>query len=456
MESTTEIPKTELEAKSPEELIDLISELEPRPVRDFVPAGADSIKQSFLAGEITEPKFTYERLEAVDLLTNVSQLEEIRANLASREDVPQKYRNAYLEFADRYLSVYELMALSKSLNERPNTRDEEQYMKLSRELYGDVETDVFNGLINQLKVQVSGLETEDKAAQTIKDELLAMLPEVEAGASVGTKPSQETVDYWQEALEDFYGGMLAHVPEGQEEFNAEQIRDIFEQIIRTEFGEAAEDWQVVLEDATSITVKTAEKKIVIPNDRPPVTPEKLKELIVHEIGVHMLRSIMGEGTDMPLLKVGMSEYYDSEEGVGKVTEQIVSGEYQPAGEQYYIAAGLMLGAAGQPASFRQTYETIWRRQALEDFTASPEQQMTNELIAEAKDKAYTTVFRLQRGTNNPVVFLKDLAYFRGNHNAWKYLESAVGDEFAFSLIMLGKADPAISNHKRILLETKSV
>ena len=153
--------------------------------------------------------------------------------------------------------------------------------------------------------------------------------------------------------------------------------------------------------------------------------------------------------------MGLANYSDAEEGLAKAFGQAVNGKYEQPGVQYYIGAGLLLGTSGEPKSFRQTFEILWRRQALLDMEASGQDAMTDEIVDKAKNSLYTRTFRLVRGTNSPVVFLKDLAYFRGSHNAWQYLKSAEGDETAFALMMSGKADPTISNHKRILLETKT-
>ena len=68
--------------------------------------------------------------------------------------------------------------------------------------------------------------------------------------------------------------------------------------------------------------------------------KKVENLAVHEIGVHMLRSIAVGETDMLPLISGLSDYYDTEEGLGVVMEQALSGKFAERGVDHYITAGL--------------------------------------------------------------------------------------------------------------------
>ena len=117
--------------------------------------------------------------------------------------------------------------------------------------------------------------------------------------------------------------MLSHVPVDKSEFCPHELQEIFVNVIQNEFNTygdsdyvrfyngAAEGWTVFVEEAGSVNIRSSEKKIVIPDNGMMRSRKKVEELIVHEIGVHMLRSIMGGETNLPPLANGLSGYYDS-------------------------------------------------------------------------------------------------------------------------------------------------
>jgi len=244
--------------------------------------------------------------------------------------------------------------------------------------------------------------------------------------------------------------MFEHIPKEQESFTPNEIAEIFTSIINSEFGESAKGWRVIVTKAASINVIAGEKLIKIPENRKPVTISELRGLVAHEIGVHMLRSITGEETSLQILRTGLSDYYDSEEGLGKVMEQAVNGKYAESGVPYYTVAGLM---HFDQKDFRETYEIMWRINYLKSSKSGEE--VSEEKISDTKDATYKAILRMTRGTDKHPWF-KDLAYYNGASKMWQYSESASDDPEKFIFLLMGKSDITNDTHRRIMLETKSI
>jgi hypothetical protein len=245
-----------------------------------------------------------------------------------------------------------------------------------------------------------------------------------------------------------YAGPLSHVPD-QPTFEAAEIADVFRTILSQEFGEAAAGWTVDLQDSLSINVRASEKRIVVPITRNGVKQETLKGLVVHELGVHMLRAIQGEQTNLPMLVSGLAEYYDAEEGLGVVMEQALKGRFTESGVGHYLTAG---AAYHDGKDFRQVFEMKWRMALLEK--ADADTILSQDDISKAKDTAYKSVMRSMRGTDE-LPWFKDLAYYNGAVSQWQHLENIRGDDTKFMFMLLGKADPANIQHERIMYETKT-
>lgn len=423
-----------------------IVQLEPKPVAAFVPRDATEQKALFLSGQTQNPAHAYDKLMN---LTPAEDRQKIKELSSSLEDLLPKDSTEYLaysQYAERYMNLQEMLEMAQNVHlDDIELSDEarERFMELNERLYGAPEEDTYRSLLYEsIKTDVPS------DVQHIKDDLIARLPDV------GEKderfiPSEQTISNMHEIAEYMYGGMLSHIPEDKDSFIPDEVAEIFRNIITDEFGGAAADWRVEVADAASINVIASDKLIKIPKNRKHMNTETLRGLIAHELGVHMLRSIAGGDTDLPVLKTGLNDYYDSEEGLGKVMEQAVNGKFVESGVPYYLIAGLMYF---DKKDFRDTYEIMWRIKYLEAVGKGDVADESTETAA--KDGAYKSVFRITRGTDS-LPWFKDLAYYNGTSKMWRYLENTRGDYEEFMLIFLGKADPARYEHRRILLETSS-
>lgn len=321
------------------------------------------------------------------------------------------------------------MSLARDYNHAENN-EELARLKIhaterTAEIWGGVDITTYRGLLAEELEKLDTIDYDD-SGRTLLNELNQMVP---LGEKVERfRPSQETIQALAHALDVLYGDLFAHIPEDKDQFDAEEIRDVFEEILRIEFGAAVVGWQVIMDDINSINVSPTEKLIRIPRTRKPADRNELKGLVAHEIGVHLMRALSGADTDIPVLATGLPNYYDSEEGVGKVFQQAVEGKVVDSGVPYYIIAGLI---QEDDKDFRGSYEFMWRLNVLKN---SSDGVISEKLIYDQQLDACKSVMRVTRGTDGGVAWTKDLAYYNGTMQMWRYFEENGVDDVIWNSV----------------------
>jgi hypothetical protein len=422
-------------------------------VTSFVPSDAKEQKRAFLKDEIVNPDHDYSKLDNRDYDETAEAIRAAGEAILTNPLLNPKFKTEYEQFIDRYQKNNRLMQLAWDYNAAldPVERDEirREYMQLNIELFGEPDEGIYRSLL-QDKLQAVGEKELTGRALELRNELFE---KVQIDDSVEMterfKPSDETVEWMHDVADTLYSDMLSHVPD-EDSFTEREVQEIFQAIIKEEFGESADDWTVSIESAKSINVKADKKRVVIPDDRGDIDHKTVRELIVHELGVHMLRSIMGGETDLELLKNGLNGFADAEEGLGKIMEQALNGTFVEAGVGHYITAGL---AHHDGKDFREIYEINWRLAALENVNEDGD--ITSETIEEKQDDAYGATMRIMRGTDELPLF-KDLSYYNGSIAMWRLLESIIGDDVKFMFVFMGRGDPSNIEHQRVQYETATV
>lgn len=437
------------------DLYEQLIDLEPKLVTYFTPEKQNSLEQKelFLAGKIRNPHHIYDKLDEVNFSDSIAKVNQVGLSLLSNESLNPKHRFAYEDAIDFINVKSRLGELAYLYNHADNTAEKnnlaQDYLELDAEAYGRPDELTYRSLLNEKLNRINKSKYNDDAIK-IRDELFQMVGYEPNERTIDRfSPADETVEWTKAAIDFFYGGMLSHIPE-KEKFSPEDIQSIFEEIIKDEFGEAADGWRVELDDSASIKVVTQDRRIVIPNDRKEADFQGVKQLVVHELGVHFFRYIMGADTDAMPLKSGWGSSYDSEEGLALVMEQAIKGKYGEGGVEPYISIGLTYF---DKKDFRDAFEVKWRLSALHEAKKTGE--ITEEIKDKAKEKAYASVSRCLRGTDE-LPFFKDLAYYNGVTEIWKYLEKTRGDDLELTILFAGKVNPCDAKHRRLVLESATV
>ena len=452
--------KTIENQSSVEDLYSQLTDLSPKIVTMFTPSNRSEEEEGFLSGEVRDPQFYYEKLNSADFDEAAEKIQEIGNNILNHPSLPSSHRGIYEEFIADYSKKTTLLNYAQQYNNAKSEGEKkavaEKYRHLNIESYGEPDEDTYRSLLGGKLNAIHSKKLTGKADE-LRKELFGMV-NFKTGMDIPERfrPSDETVEWMHSVAESLYGGMLSHIPNEQEEFYPYELQKIFTDIIEKEFNNdlkgyagAAEGWTVSVEKTTSVNVKSSEKRIAIPDNGIMRSRKKVENLVVHEIGIHMLRSIAGGETDMLPLRSGLSDYYDTEEGLGAVMEQALSGKFTERGVDHYITAGL---AHFDNKDFREAFEIKWRLSLL--GSVDDDGGVSGEQIAKAKKAAFTQTLHSFRGANDLPLF-KDLSYYNGSVEVWKYLESIKGDDLLLSLLLAGKVNTS-ADHRRVILESRSV
>jgi domain of unknown function (DUF1704) len=417
-------------------------------------------EERFLSGEVRNPQFVYDKLNSADFDEAVEKIQKIGNKILNHPSLPPSHRGIYEEFIADYSKKTTLLNYVQQYNNAKSEEEKkaaaEKYRHLNIESYGEPDEDTYRSLLGGKLNAIHSKKLTGKADE-LRKELFGMV-NFKTGMDIPERfrPSDETVEWMHSVAESLYGGMLSHIPNEQEEFYPYELQKIFTDIIEKEFNNdlkgyagAAEGWTVSVEKTTSVNVKSSEKRIAIPDNGIMRSRKKVENLVVHEIGIHMLRSIAGGETDMLPLRSGLSDYYDTEEGLGAVMEQALSGKFTERGVDHYITAGL---AHFDNKDFREAFEIKWRLSLL--GSVDDDGGVSGEQIAKAKKAAFTQTLHSFRGANDLPLF-KDLSYYNGSVEVWKYLESIKGDDLLLSLLLAGKVNTS-ADRRRVILESRSV
>lgn len=320
-----------------------------------------------------------------------------------------------------------------------------EHKRANTALYGEPDEDVFWSVLGEKlsAIPVEDLSKEDKIMYGELLEMIGPLHEVKGGIF---RPQKATVDWFSYVVEQFYADFLSHISPGKQMFSIEEACTITNEIISSELeGDMAADidrglngWKaVVIPDGAVATTNCEQKTIKFPGrrSRGAYTREELKSIIIHELGVHALRSLPYEYCEIKAFSQGLPGYEPFEEGVAKAADQAVNHRYEDFGLLHYVSIGLasLLGK-----NFREVYEIQCR---IEHLTGG-----------EPEGRCFDSVQRAFRGTGE-LPNHKDLVYYNGAVQVWKYIEEHLYDMGLMERLFLnGKSSTIDKMHERMIYE----
>lgn len=421
-------------------------------------------KKEFLRDKsLTKPKNVYEKMDIACVEQNIDMIIKLQKELAASY-IPKKWRKTAAFILEDNLKKNQLVRASYLYNHAsPDDKAAaaREHQRANAALFGEPEEDIFWSILDQklAAIPVKDLQREDKI---MYGELLEMIGPLRRAQSRIFRPGEETVDWFSSVTELFFAGFLQHIPEGQQEFSIEEACAITNKIIGSEFGKntaagtcadtSVEEingtvssdsggWKAVVIPSGAVAFADCEEKIIgFPGSRSrgAYTRKELKAIITHELGVHALRAIPYESCGIKSFSLGLPGYESFEEGVAKAVEQAVNRQYEDSGLLHYTSIGLayFLGK-----NFREVFEIQCR---LEHLTEG-----------EPDGRCFDSVQRTFRGTGE-LPNHKDLAYYNGANQVWKYIEEHLNDgELMEHLFLCGKSDMNNTVHERMVYEMRT-
>lgn len=420
-------------------------------------------RQKFLAGEIENPSLDYPKLDKEELNKMESRLRAFKEKILTPEDLDAKALTAQKEGTVLTPKEQETQLVQRLYRWRVNEKIAEvlllkaaaeqnmgKFKFASEYVYGYPTPEVFGYTVNAIRKHAE--DAQDKAAENpalaeAAKQLLAVLPQTDNTQSAKTFPDANTVSRVQSDVQAKMQDLLT-LPLEQSEYTAEDMKPILENALR---ALKADGWHVAISpDKSLFSVNQDEQTVYIPA-KGRATQQRLKELILHELGTHVRRRLNGERTKLQLLGLGLDRYDKGEEGAATLAEQSI----QPNTDDYghmdrHFGISLAVGQDGVKRDFRQTFEILKQYYYFERLRKGL--TGTNASIEKASEQAYGMCVRIFRGTDckTPgVAFTKDLLYAEGNIGVWDVVGKEPKD---IVKLYIGKFD--IANERHISILTK--
>lgn len=398
------------------------------------PAEAAEQKRQFMAGEVRNPRYTYQALKGKRLGPVLDRLEraiETDSQLVEELDASPLSR-LFGESLERRRALLRLARAAQS-------RDMTAFAAANRDLRFEPSEDIFQSILTSLYRR---LQSDPYGSTEL---LLEILPEHDGTSML---PSHHLIERSRDALLALKDEMKIPTRVRTKGYwDAQYFAWLFERSFKSA---GLEGW------APEITTKQArmsmsgiKRRIFIPADR--VVPAKTAlSSLVHE-RLHAERRYRGEQTGYFLLSSsGTASNRWAEEGVTTVTEQAVTGEARfHRGEEAYLATSLAAGLIdGRPRDFRTIYECMVIYYRLIDEERMP----ADRSLETPEERAWIRTNRVFRGTDcqTPGVYYgKDLIYAAGNLNIWALMER---NPERVQYFTAGKFNPADDEEVRVLTQ----
>lgn len=408
-------------------------------------------KEEFLAGqELSKPHNSYGHMDICRVKQNIDEIIMLIEKMQLFE-IPEKKRELAEMILENNLKRNRFVYANYLYNHAtPEVRQAAagEHRSANIALYGEPDQEVFWAVLGE-KLSAIPVDCLTQKDRTMYGELLEMIGPIHKVKGRIFRPGQETLDWFYYVVEQFYAGFLSHIPSGQQMFSIEEACAITNEIISAELGEDMEadicvdsiGWKAeVVPDGAVASTECDRKIIRFPGKRSKgaYTGEELKSIIIHELGVHALRSLSYESCEIRAFSRGLPSYEAFEEGVAKAADQAINHQYGDLGLLHYISIGLasLLGK-----NFREVYEIQFR---LEYLTGG-----------EPAGRCFDSVQRAFRGTGE-LPNHKDLVYYNGAVQVWKYIEAHLYDaELMDRLFLSGKSSMIDKRHERMVYEVRA-
>lgn len=433
---------------------EIFKESEPKVISTFTPKNANEAKLEFLANDdLSRPNNEYEKLNSAEienLYQNISNAILAVENDNSLGEIEREMYNTQLETRIKAVKMLEAACnFRKAESLADKQKAQEEFMKNNIEVYGEPDFETFQSLLSDKITKIDALKLDEKG-EKIRSEFYELIKkdEILNQNTERFKPSNEVFHNFGEIIKYLYSKQLELIPEkdSNEKYSAKEIFEVFENILKDFEKDGFSKFNVEWKDSGAIAVSAKDKKIFIPENRKPVSKKELEGLVVHEIGTHYMRAQMGEAYDNQALRTGLDGYMNTEEGIARAMEMAVKGKYQEAGVQHYLTAGF---AYFNSMSFREAFETNWRMGILDG-----KNNFSEENIDKKRQIAYRNTQRIFRGTDE-LPWFKDLSYFNGGQEIWKYIEENIDSPTLIDDFLLGgKNNLFNSDQQRQIYELK--
>ncbi|HEY1645860.1 MAG TPA: hypothetical protein VGF75_05830 [Candidatus Saccharimonadales bacterium] len=340
----------------------------------------------------------------------------------------------------------------------------DRYTQATIELFGEPE----KAEAERLLVSEYNLLSELKDQEGISQEPLQFLldiyePIVSDYVETETQDTQadnklerQAVSKYGEAIRAKYQPLFDLVDEdGKDEFSPKDLGQLFNKALDWLKGNDDPEWgkwSVKSIDADKLVVIASDREIQIGIKRETASAMDAKRLIAHELLVHALRAKNGYKTGDSELATGLPDSFNVGEGLGKLSEIAITGEFPDAAPDNYIYVALALGVMdGVQRNRRELFQIGYARKLIRAQLKGDDIDLDS--IAKSSWRRVDRIYRGGPGDNigtRQAVFTKDIDYYVGYKQMAAYINRQLNEgksaEELFTYLSQGNFDPNNQQH----------
>ncbi len=262
------------------------------------------------------------------------------------------------------------------------------------------------------------------AKASLLDELddYASAVQIEGEEVMLEQPSEKTLTVVGEWLEGQFSDIFEMINTVEsDELDASQLVEVFNLAIDTTPDLRNNGWKAkVIERAKSaVSVRASSREVVVPSQKQ-VSKDIAKNLVVHEVFGHALRSGIAESNGDEIGVAGTATYSEFEESFEIALEQCLNRKYDPnRGIDHYVSIGFVESLGLSQDKVAQLTKSM-RQITLAGDKLTPEKISQAERMAERQiRRTFAGMTDIDRG----IAHRKDINYLHGLNGAWKLLNA---------------------------------
>ena len=396
----------------------------------FWPAFDESHIKEFLESSEGEPQST----RPINIAAAESAAAKITAFLDNVHALPAidyPCADAYIAFEKERLATLEMVL---------HNGDSSHTARLNDELFAPLAEIQQPEALGYLKQYIQNLAPQSPAAAQGRETVLSFWNEVAQDSSIVKR--FKTIEHYRQGLRPYLENRFSFVTDlmaartTDAKLTSAAVRDLLIQVIPQMLPEAGSGWTaLVQEEAPNVFIDYERRAVVIPAGRT-YAEDHIVMLIVHEIGVHVLRSVNGENSHERLAAYGLAGYGPAEEAFGVLLSSASKVHYQ---QIYSLVPFAVIDFAtrAHPSSFRRVHELTT---ALLTCLANPDAVTFDEKQSQYHRMAFSRTIRTLRLGTTALIERSNTKYWRGLLLLVEYFDTRGLSQNTFDEFFIGKYD----------------
>ncbi len=320
-----------------------------------------------------------------------------------------------------------------------NVEDPVKTQHYCDELYGRLSDLRFDEVLSNLKQRIENLTPRSAGVAEEQARLLGVWQNIPSSGDISKVLT--SFDYYRTQVIPLVERRFGFVHELMQPYlhepaiSSKDVESILEAAIDRILGKTTGWGVLVLDGAPNVFIDHDRRAIIVPAGRQ-YTKDHVENLVVHEIGVHIARSVNGENSRERLAAVGMCGYGPTEEAFGVLLGSATQVDYEPLSA--LISFVVIHFAASSP---ERTFREIHRlTKALLICLGNPDDTTFTKRNYEYGRRAFGRVIRTLRLGTPQIVERSTTKYWRGILLLNEYLDTHGLDTDTFDEFFAGKYD----------------